>query len=176
MLRFVCRLAAVAAVALQASACINSDYDLSVSLKPEFPIKPGVYVKDANTSIVVHRLGDAYRVYNRRTNLTAYARLYKIPEYSDYVLQYYDIKKKPIVFLFLKTTDKGFDVYDIDKLAISVPDHLTKLLAPITENDKKDNTITVVNGRRDTLYVVREIARANLKMSVAESYELQTKK
>jgi hypothetical protein len=57
-----------------------------------------------------------------------------------------------------------------------VPDHLTKLLAPITENDKKDNTITVVNGRRDTLYVVREIARANLKMSVAESYELQTKK
>ena len=171
MLLRVCRFVAIAAVALQLGACINSDYDISSSLKPEFPVKPGTYAKAGGTVIVVRRSGDAYQVYNRSTKSTAYARLFKIPEFPDYVMQYYDRKKKPIVYLFLKTTDNGFDVYDIEKLASVAPEHLTKLLAPISDNDRRDNNITVVHGKRDTLYVVRELARANLKMNVAESYE-----
>jgi len=162
----------MAVVALQLAACINSDYDLASTLKPEFPVKPGTYAKiDGTTIVVVRRFGDAYRVYNRTTKVTAYARLYKIPEFSDYVLQYYDRTKKPIVFLFLKTTDKGFDIYDIEKLASVVPEHVVKLLKPITESDSRENTINIANGKRDTLYIVRELARANLKMMVAESYE-----
>ena len=171
--RPMCRLLAVVAVALQLGACINSDYDLSSSLTPVFPVKPGAYAKDKDHVVVIRKIGDAYQVYHRRTKDTLYARLYKIPEYSDYLLQYYDRKKDPIVFLFLKITDKGFDIYDIEDLATVVPEHLTKLLKPITENDKRDNNITIANGRRDTLYLVREIARANLKMKVAESYERQ---
>lgn len=173
MLWRVCRLVAVVAVGLQLGACIYSDYDLSSTLKPEFPLKPGTYVKDKDNVIVARREGDAYRVYNRRTKLTAYARLYKIPEYSDYVLQYNDRKKKPIVYLFLKVTDKGFDVYTIDKLATVVPEHIAKLLKPGPSNSRSENEITVADGKRDTLYAVRELARANLKMSVAESYERQ---
>ena len=171
MLWRVGRLVAVVAVALQLGACIYSDYDISTSLKPEFPIKPGTFAKDKDNVVIVHRDGDAYRVYNRRTKLTAYARLYKIPEYSDYVLQYYDRKKNPIVYLFLKVTDKGFDVYTVEKLATVVPEHVAKLLAPGTATNRSDNEITIANGRRDTLYVVRELARANLKMNLAESYE-----
>jgi hypothetical protein len=45
------------------------------------------------------------------------------------------------------------------------------LLKPISEDAKRDNCVTVANGRRDTLYVVRELARANLKMNVTARYE-----
>jgi hypothetical protein len=172
MLGRVCRLLAVVAVALQLGACIYSDYDLSSTLKPEFPVKPGTFAKDKDKLIDVRRFGDAYRVYNRSTKFTAYARVYKIPEYSDYLLQYYDRKKKePIVYLFLKVTEKGFDVYTIEKLAKVVPEHVAKLLKPGPSNSSSENEITIANGRRDTLYVVRELARAGLKMNVAESYE-----
>jgi hypothetical protein len=167
----VCRLVAVAAVALQLGACINSDYDIAASLAPEFSIKPGAYAKADGTVMVVRKVGDAYKVYNRRAKETTYVRLFKVPEFSDYVLQYYDRKQKPIVYLFLKPTDKGFDVYDIEKLASVLPDHVAKLLAPVTESDRRDNNVTVVNGKRDTLYVVRELARANPKMIAVESYE-----
>jgi len=172
MCRQICQILAVVAVALQLGGCIYSDYDLSSTLKSEFPVKPGTYAKDKDNIIEVRRFGDAYRVYNRRTKLTAYARLYKIPEYSDYLLQYYDRKKKePIVYLFLKITGKGFDVYTIEKVATVVPEHLAKLLRPGPSNSRSENEITIANGRRDTLYVLREMARAGLKMSVAESYE-----
>src|SRR5262245_49419685 len=110
----VCRFLTIVAVATQLGACINSDYDLGTTLKPEFPVKPGTYSKVGGTNVVViRREGDAYHIYNRATKLHTYARLYKIPEFSDYVMQYYDRKKKPIVYLFLKPTDKGFDIQDI---------------------------------------------------------------
>jgi hypothetical protein len=171
----ICRLLAIAAVTFQLGACIGSDYDLKTSLTPEFPVKPGTYVKvdSPDTVISVRRLGDAYRIYNRSTKLTTYARLYKIPEYEGYVLQYYDRRKRPIIYLFMKTTDKGFEIFYVENLATTVPEHVAKLLVPITEEDRKNNTINIANGRRDTLYVVREVARANLKLTVIESYELR---
>jgi hypothetical protein len=172
MLGRVCRLLAVAVVALQLGACIYSDYDLSSTLKPEFPLKAGTFAKDKDNVVEVRRFGDAYRVYNRRTKLTAYARAYKIPEYPDYLLQYYARnKKEPIVYLFLKIADKGFDIYTIDKLANVVPGHLAKLLKPGPSNSRSENEITIANGKRDTLYVIRELARSDLKMNMAESYE-----
>ncbi|HXF90152.1 MAG TPA: hypothetical protein VNK48_17525 [Xanthobacteraceae bacterium] len=165
------RLAAFAALAVALSACINSDYDLSAILKPEFPVKPGIYVKtDApDTVIDVRRLDNAYRIYNRGTKATTFARLYKIPEYSDYLLQYYD--RKHIVYLFLKPTATGFEILDIERLASVAPEHVTKLLKPISDDAKRDNYVTVDNGRRDTLYVVRELVRAAPKMTVLERYE-----
>ncbi len=45
MLWRACRLLAAAVVALQLGGCIYSDYDLSATLKPEFPVKVGVYAK-----------------------------------------------------------------------------------------------------------------------------------
>ena len=171
MLGRVCQLLAVVAVALQLGGCIYSNYDLSSTLKPEFPIKPGTFAKDDKGTIVVRRYGDAYRVYNGSTKLTTFARLYKIPEYPDYLMQYSDRKEKLIVYLFLKPTEKGFKIYTIDKLAKVVPTHLSKLVTSGSKNSTNENEITITNGKRDTLYVVRELARADLKMNVAESYE-----
>jgi hypothetical protein len=169
------RLAAIVGLALHLGACIYSDYDLASSLTPEFPVKPGVYVNadTPDTVIDIRRAGNAYRVYNRRTKRTTYARLYRIPEFSDYLLQYYDRKEKPVAYFFLKTADNGFDIYMIERMPSLVPEHLIGLLQPITEDDKRDNSITIANGRRDTLYVVRELVRTNPKMSVADSYRLQ---
>jgi hypothetical protein len=86
-------------------------------------------------------------------------------------MQYSDRKEKLIVYLFLKPTEKGFEVYSIDKLAKVAPAHLSKLVTPGFKNSTNENEITITNGKRDTLYVVRELARANLKMNVAENYE-----
>jgi hypothetical protein len=170
MLSHVFRLAAIAAVTLLLGGCINSDYDVAASMKPEFPVRPGAYIKADGGIIEVRKHGNAYRVTNRKDKEIVYARLFKLPEYPDYVMQYYDRRKKPIVYLFLKTTEKGFDVYDIEKLASVVPEHLTKLLKPITESDRENNNITIAQGKRDTLYILREITRANPKMKVVESY------
>jgi hypothetical protein len=166
------RLSAVAFIALQLGACINSDYDLSSILKSETPIKPGTFTKkDGTSTVVVRRFGDAYRVYNRSTKQSTFARLYKIPEYPDYLMQYYDRSKKPIVYLFLRPTEKGFDIYDIEKITAALPDHVLALLKPISQSDSNDNTINVINGKRDTLYVIREVVRYNPKVFVTESYE-----
>src|SRR5262245_11962854 len=117
-----CRLLTIAALAVQPGARINTDDDLSVTRKPEFPVKPHPYAKVGGTNVVViRREGDAYHIYNRATKLQTYARLYKIPEFPDYVMQYYDRKKRPIVYLFLKPTEKGFEIQDIEKLVDNLP-------------------------------------------------------
>jgi hypothetical protein len=158
------RLLAVAAVASSLGACITSKYDIGADLKPEFPIKPGSYVNKEGTIIDVRKLSNEYRVYNRKNKDISYARLYKIPEYSEYVFEFYDRKKPPIYYFFLKTTEKGFDFYDVEKLPSVVPEHVSKLLAQVSDEERKNNVIAVENGKRDTLYVIREVSRANLKM------------
>jgi len=167
------RLLAVAAVALPLGACITSKYDIGADLKPEFPIKPGAYVNKEGTIIDVRKLATEYRVFNRKNKDVSYARLYKIPEYPDYVFEFYEKRKPPTYYFYLKTTDKGFDFYDIDDLPGTVPEHLKPLLAQVTDEEKKNNMIAVANGKRDTLYVIREVSRANLKMKKIEkdSYE-----
>ena len=47
----------------------------------------------------------------------------------------------------------------------------SKLLKPGPSNSRSENEITIANGKRDTLYVIRELARSDLKMNLAESYE-----
>jgi len=165
----VVRIFAIAVVALQLGACILSNYDIANDLKPEFPIKPGTYVSGKGTTYVVRRSGDHYRITSPQEKETNYGRLFKIPEYPDYVFQFYDDKKKPYYYLFLKQTDKGFDIYDVGKLATVLPEHLAKLVAPITDDDRKYNTITIANPKRDTLYLIRELSRANLPMIVPEN-------
>jgi hypothetical protein len=169
-----CRSLAIAVVALQLGACIISNYDISADLKLEFPIKSGTYVSNEGKVYRVRRVGYEYAVTRPKEKGTTYVRLLKIPEYSDYVFEFYEHKKNgPYNYMFLKTTEKGFDVYDIEKLPDNLPEHVAKLLDPTTDDDRRYNTVTVTNAKRDTLYVIRELSRANLKMTIPEknSYE-----
>ena len=167
------RLMAIAVVALPLDACITSNYDISAELKPEFPIKLGTYANKEAAVYDIRKGGNEYVVKKRDNKEITYARLYKIPEYSDYVFQFYNRKESKRYYMFIKTTEKGFDVYDVEKLADAVPEHVAKLLSPISDNDRSNNVIDVPNGKRDTLYAIREIMRANLKMMKIEkdSYE-----
>lgn len=171
------RLMAVAAAALSLSACIISTYDISAELKPEFPVKPGSYVNKEGNIVDVRKLANEYRVYSRKGKDVSYARLFKIPEYSDYLFQFYDRKEKKIYYFFVKMTEKGFDFYYIDKLPSTLPPHVAKLLNDITDDDRRYNTVTVKDGKRDTLYVIRELSRTNPNMVRIEkdSYERVTK-
>jgi len=163
MIRRAWRLLTVAAVVLPLGACIISDYDISDELKTEFPIAPGAYVNKEGSIIDVTRLKTEYRVYSRKGRDVSHVRLYKIPENPEYLLQFYDPKEKPkkIYYFFLKTTDNGFDLYDLDKLASTVPEHIAKFLVDITDDDRRYNTVMVKSGKRDTLYVIRELARTH---------------
>jgi len=172
MLWETCRLVFSVAVALQLGGCIVSDYDIVADLKPEFPIKSGTYVGSENEAII-RRVGNEYVVTNPKKKDTAYVRLFKIPEYSDYIFEFYDHKNNEHNYMFLKTTEKGFEIYDIEKVSDNLPEHVIKLLQPITDDYRRANTIHVTNAKRDTLYVIRELSRANLKMTIHEknSYE-----
>lgn len=164
-------------VALPLGACIISDHDISAELKPEFPIKPGSYINKEGNIVDITRLASEYRVYGRKGKDVSYARLYRIPEASDYLFQFYDRKdRKKIYYFFVKMTEKGFDFYDLDKIPETAPAHVAKLLKDITDDDRRYNTVTVKDGKRDTLYVIRELARANPNMAKIEkdSYERVT--
>ena len=158
------RLLTIAAVALPLGACIVSDYNVSDELKAEFPIASGAYVNTEGNIIDVTRRKNEYRVYSRKGKDTSYVRLYKIPENPEYLLQFYDPKEKPkkkIYYFFLKTTDNGFDLYDLAKLPTTIPEHLAKFLGDVTDDDRRYNVVTVKDGKRDTLYVIRELARTH---------------
>src|SRR5262249_22825952 len=119
------RLLAIIVAGLSLGACILSDHDISTELKPEFPIKPGSFVNKEGTVVDVSRGNNEYRLYNRKTKDVSYARLYKIPEYSDYVFQIYEHKKgKKIYYFFMKVTEKGFDFYDIENTPSVMPEHI----------------------------------------------------
>src|SRR5262249_30553817 len=131
------RLIAIAVVGLQLGACIISNYDISAELKPEVPLKPGAYVNKDGKVVDVRRIGNEYRIYSRKDKEVTYARLFKIPEYSDYVFEFYNHKDKDIYYMYVKMTEKGFDFYDIDKLPSVLPEHVAKLLNDITDNDRR---------------------------------------
>jgi len=180
MVRRVWRLLTVAVIALPLGACIISNYDVSDELKSEFPIASGAYVNKEGNIIDVTRQKSEYRVYSRKGKDTSYVRLFRIPENPEYLLQFYDPKEKPkkIYYFFLKTTDNGFDLYDLDKLPTTIPEHIAKFLADITDDDRRYNVVTVKDGKRDTLYVIRELARTHpdLVKIEKESYERVTSK
>jgi hypothetical protein len=139
----VVRLLAVIVVALQLGACITSKYDITNDLQPERPLKVGSYVNSEGNIIDVRISGDSYRISNRKDKSITYARFFKLPEFSEYLFQMYDRKKDPYYYVFAKVTDKGFEIDDIEKLPTIVPQHLVKVLAPITENSQRDNHIEV---------------------------------
>ncbi len=176
MVRRIWRLLTVAAVALPLGACIISDYSITDELKTEFPIAPGAYENAEGKIIDVTRLRGEYRVYSRQGKDVSHVRLYKIPENPEYLLQFYDPKEKPkkrFYYFFLKPTDNGFDLYDLDKLATTVPDHLANFLAKIDDDDRRYNTVTVKDGKRDTLYVIRELARTHPNLVKIENASYQ---
>ena len=182
MLGRIWRLLTVAAVALPLGACIISGYNITDELTTEFPIAPGAYTNKEGNIIDVTRLKNEYRVYSRKGKDTSYARLHKIPETSAYLLQFYDPKEKrknkKVYYFFLKTTDNGFDLYDLDKLATTVPDHIAKYLDKIDDDDRRYNTVTVKDGQRNTLYVIRELTRTHpdLVPIEKESYQRVSKR
>ena len=163
----------IAIVALPLSACIVSDHDLAADLKPEFPIAPATYSAGPDKIYVVRRENDAYTITNPIDKETINVRLFKIAEYDGYILDMYERGKPMHNYMFLKTTEKGFDVYDIDKLPARLPPSVAKLVDPIAQDDHTYNTITVTDGKRDTLTIIRELGRAKLEMSIADKNSYQ---
>ena len=93
-------------------------------------------------------------------------RFFKIPEYAGYVFQFdgtntdAQTHKTTVLYGYFlaDVTATGFVLRDWDEEAVvHVPAHVNSLVTIDNESN-----LTVKEGRRDTLYVIRELARANL--------------
>jgi hypothetical protein len=159
------RIAAIAAAALMLAGCVISDHDVAAELQPQFPLAPKAY-RDPDGKVMVFTVaGDAYLAREGDKPATR-LRFFKIPEYAGYVFQFEgtstDAKthKTAVIYGYFlaDVTATGFVLHDWDKEATShVPAHVNSLVTI----DNEDN-FTIRDGRRDTLYVIRELARANL--------------
>jgi hypothetical protein len=163
--RVLARVAAIAAAALMLAGCIISDHDVSAELQPQFPLTAKAY-RDSDGEVTVFTVaGNAYLAREGDKPATR-VRFFKIPEYAGYVFQFEGTntdakthKTSTMYGYFLAdVTATGFVLHDWDKEATAhLPAHLNALVAIDNEGN-----FTVTDGRRDALYVIRELARANL--------------
>jgi hypothetical protein len=163
--RILARVAAIAAAALMLAGCIISDHDVSAELQPQFPLTAKSY-RDVDGKVTVFTVaGNAYlaREGDEPGNRV---RFFKIPEYAGYVFQFEGSEtdaqahKTAVVYGYFlaDVSATGFVLRDWEKQATDhIPAHLSSLVTIDNENN-----LTLKDGRRDTLYVIRELARANL--------------
>jgi hypothetical protein len=163
--RILARVAAIAAAALMLAGCIISDHDVAADLQPQLPLTAKAY-RDPDGKVTAFTVdGNAYLAREGDKPATR-VRFFKIPEYAGYVFQFEgkntDAKthKTAVIYGYFlaDVTSTGFVLRDWDNEATAhVPAHVNSLVTIDNESN-----FTVTDGRRDALYVIRELARANL--------------
>jgi hypothetical protein len=149
------------------SGCVESQYDISELVKPVFAFDQGRYLSlELNSrpepfSLTKHN--DGYEVFSTNTlERKCYLRSYQMPEYDGYVVQmaggcfdlsneryFYNYAQIDGIIIRLMSPSENYD---------QLSQELKLLLKPSLE---------VIYARRDTLYVVREVARrTTLRTSV----------
>ena len=165
MTRILARVAATAAAALMLAGCIISDHDVSTELQPQFPLTAKAYRDQDGEVTAFTVVGNAYlaREGDKPGNRV---RFFKIPEYAGYVFQFEGTNtdaqthKTAVLYGYFlaDVTPTSFVLRDWEKEATDrIPAHVGPLVTVDNENN-----LTLKDGRRDTLDVIRELARANL--------------
>jgi hypothetical protein len=161
----IARVAALVVAAFALAGCVISGYDISADLQPQFPLAPKAYRDPDGKVMVFTRAGNDYLV-QEGDKPGNRVRFFKIPEYAGYVFQFdgtntdAQTHKTTVLYGYFlaDVTATGFVLRDWDKEAAAhVPAHVNSLVTIDNETN-----LTVKEGRRDTLYVIRELARADL--------------
>jgi hypothetical protein len=163
--RILAGVAAIAAAALMLAGCIISDHDVSAELQPQFPLTAKAY-RDPDGKVMVFAVADNAYLAREGDKPATRVRFFKIPEYAGYVFQFEgkntDAKAHMTGVIYgyflADVTATGFVLRDWEKEATA---HVPAQVNSLVTIDNEDN-FTVKDGRRDALYVIRELARANL--------------
>src|SRR5436190_20179229 len=166
------------------SACFRSDYDVSHQLRPDFPLLPGTYHevgRDQDAAVWSVTRDDSQ--YTAVSSLkfedvppsTHRLRFFRVPESTRYY----------VVQRFLKGDEKEEIEYFY---ALVGPDKVTFLglpfswlppaLAALTSRRKTTTglsfaDIEIVDGPRDTVYVLREVLRRGVELKVVSRFAKQ---
>jgi len=166
--------------AILLTGCFSSDYDVSQQLKIEFPVSAGRYVLTSSAGsdgfyYTVTRRDDHYEVVTHSPDNSSQRillRFYRVPEFDGYVAQLWDGSdsggRRNYMYAYARAEGERVTFLSLppghyDEL----PQDLKALL------DGESDKIVVRDGARDALYVVREVARRGVKLSVVESYVRQ---
>jgi hypothetical protein len=171
LMRTVISMAAVLALA----GCIASEYDLSGQLKPEFPIPAGQYEtaapnmpsdtpRPAPNKVI--KAGDGYRWISTSSDgeeTESFIRFLRVPEYDGYIVQLGGAPNYAYLFARIAGDKITFLVVSYSDL----PPGLKRL------TKKRDYDLFVPNGARDTLHLIREVARRGIRLQEAASFRRQ---
>ena len=177
MLNTFVRIAVAVLAACALSGCIFSDYDIAQQMQAELPIAAGKYSVMFNgkpASLTVTIANGTYR--GEGFNAAApspkisYLRFFRVPEFDNYIVQAWNDpeggQKVSYTYMYASATQNGFTLAQCCDYA-ALPQFLQKLVT------SERSGVRVINGPRDTLYVLREIGRRNLKLSTPITYTRQ---
>jgi hypothetical protein len=162
------RLAVTILTAGVLSGCVCSDYDISQQLRPTFPIAIGQYAsKDSPTTLTITRFQDSYLMVDPSDTRRSYTRFSRAPEFDNYIVQsWHDPKvgNSDYFYNYASVAGDSFTIADCCEYA-ALPQYLQNLV-----QQGAKGIVIVLDGPRDTLYLIREIGRRGLKLSDDVTY------
>jgi hypothetical protein len=175
MLLQLSRLASFVVAAVSLSGCFTSDYDISNRLKPDFPLAAGRYKSKVSKVISIAVSDDAYKAVepSKDAERKISLRFFRVPEFDKHIVQAWretDNGKRP-TYTYIYAEVTANQVAFLDCSYGNLPPDLKNLV-----EQKKgvfSFEVTVGDGPRDTLYVIREAGHRCIKLGALATYRRQ---
>ncbi|HLH90002.1 MAG TPA: hypothetical protein VKX28_16235 [Xanthobacteraceae bacterium] len=155
------------ALPLGLGGCFDSDYDIAHQLKPVRPISNGAYSGEGLKKDVTIS-GDTYEARSPEDGDVTFLRFYRVPESDTYLIVQTWRRDDSHRFKY------GYARVLPDKIDIFIADHadLTYLDRLLKKAPRNSATIAdeIIDGPRDTLYVLREVLRHRPEMKKILTY------
>jgi len=166
-------LAAVVAAAVALSGCFTGDYDIAVEVRPETPLAAGRYQSDTNEVMNVSLSGNVYTAVapgDDPAREPTYLQFFQVPDSDLYVVKAWTdptvINKNSYVYFYARVSGGG-----VAFMSASY-DNLPPDLQALVRHDGVDMILR--DGPRDSLHLVREVARRGTKLDPAGTYRRAT--
>jgi hypothetical protein len=170
------RLASFVTAAVVLSGCFASDYDISNQVKPDFPLAAGQYKSEVNKVMNIAVADNAYiatalgeDTEGERVSL----RFFRVPELDEHIVQAWREadagRSVTYTYIYAKVTANQVTFLDCSH------GNLPHVLKNLVERKKGlfSFEVSVGDGPRDTLYVMREAGRLCTKMGTLGVYRRQ---
>jgi hypothetical protein len=155
-------------MACTVAGCLESEYDISQQILPVYPISSGNYIK-GSTRIAVIRWNEGYKFISFDPDQVLYARFYRVPESQRYLVAQLSPEApadKTYLYVFAKISSDKFETFGFQYK------ELPSYLQSFVKMGPNGTGAKVIDGPRDTLYVLREICRHGVDLMPIETYHL----
>ena len=154
------------------SGCISGSHDISTDHNQVYPAASGEYSTGSTTYSIVKTV-DGYDCFSYGTKAPSgrsRLRFFRISEYSGLVLQYEVDRGKFFIYALVQTDGKNVTIYQTPTASgvkqLVAANYLNNLLKKnmLTETGYSPPTIRPAHPARDTVRVLREIARRKIDL------------